>query len=437
MGNDLPGEGFSKGLSEEKSCLAVKEVSECLSNVSEVNLELEQKELIGQENVSQEQMKVDGQVKALTEEGKGRILMGDGLWARTACESEAENGNSDLLEVAQGSEKSSSLSVGSGNVPGQEIWDEPRQPCELMALSSQQFGKARIVADECPHTLPVTRVENCESEGNVPVSVRGIDLPMEGATPVSKQLSTNSPVCWDKGNEIPSWVSGEGECVSISSLSVEQTEGAFQPVLVENSRVVSELVLDSTKAQEGNGPKFVSARENGTVTRLHPVSVFTKSQRPNNSGACILPLATVWLEKDVATQSTQGDSLARAQGEPKGDLTVLATDRLETCRKTEKIPEDVHGKGKENVSDLLMMKSSSLPDELKVILDVSESQKESVVAQEGVHLGLAPKEEVKGSISVRAELLLRKAPGERNLQGGLCKQLTATEGGESDFLKKV
>ncbi|CAM2095468.1 unnamed protein product [Caretta caretta] len=42
------------------------EASECLSNVTEVNLEFdkEQKELIGQEKVSQERMKVDGQVKA-------------------------------------------------------------------------------------------------------------------------------------------------------------------------------------------------------------------------------------------------------------------------------------------------------------------------------------------------------------------------------------
>ncbi|EMP29683.1 hypothetical protein UY3_13189 [Chelonia mydas] len=160
-----------------------------------------------------------------------------------------------------------------------------------MALSSQQGGKARRVEDECPWTLPVTWVENCDGEGNVPVSVRGIDLPMEGATPDSKQLSVTSLVCWDKGNEIPSWVSGKGESVSGSSLSVEQTEGALQPVMDEGRAVVSELVLDSAKAQEGNGPKFVSARENGTVTRSNPVRVLAKSQRPDNSGACILAVA--------------------------------------------------------------------------------------------------------------------------------------------------
>ncbi|EMP31434.1 hypothetical protein UY3_11460 [Chelonia mydas] len=355
MGIDLPGEGFSKCLSEKKSCLSVSEVSECLSNVSEMNLELDQaqKDLIGQDNVSQEQIKVDGQVKALIEEGKGRFLMGDGLLASTACKSDPAKGNCDLLEVAQISEKSSSLSVGSGNVPGKESLDEPRQPYELMALSSQQFGKARIVEDECPYTLPVTCVENCDSEGNVPVSARSIDLPMEGATPVSKQLSVNSPVCWDKGNEIPSCVPGKGECVSGSSLSVEQTEGAFRPVMVENSVVVSELVLNSTKAQEGNGPKFVSDRENGTVTRFHPVNVYAKSQRPHNSGACILLVASVLLEKGVATLSDQGDILARAQGEHKGDLIVLPTDSLTTCSKKEKIPKLVCGKGKENASNLL------------------------------------------------------------------------------------
>ncbi|EMP24827.1 hypothetical protein UY3_18110 [Chelonia mydas] len=301
MGNDLPGEGFSKCLSQEKSCLSVQEVSECLSNVTEVNLEFdkEQKELIGQENVSQEQMKVDGQAKARTEEGKGQFLMGDGSLASTACKSEPGKGNCDLLEVAQGSEKSSSVSVGSGKVLGKESLDEPRQQCELMAVSSQQFGKARTVDDKSPYTLPVTCVEDCDSEGNVPVSVKGIDLPMEGATLISKQLSVTSPVCWDKGNEISSCVSGKGECISGSSLSGEQTEGAFQPVMVENSAVVSELVLDSTKAQEGNGPKFVSARKNGTVTRSHPVSVLAKSQRPDNSGACILPVANVWLGNSV------------------------------------------------------------------------------------------------------------------------------------------
>ncbi|EMP23683.1 Olfactory receptor 6Y1 [Chelonia mydas] len=393
-----------------------------------------------------EQIELDSQVKALIEEGKGRFLMGDGLLASTACDSEHGKGNCDLLEVAQCSEESSSLSVGSGNVPGKESLDEPRQPCELKALSSQQFGKVRIVEDECPYTLPVTCVENCDSEGNVPVSVKGIDLPVEGATPVYKQLSVNSPVCWDKGNEIQSCVSGKVEYVSASSLSVEQTEGAFQPVMVEDSAVVSELVLDSTKAQEGNGPKFVSARENGTVTRLHPVSVMAKSQRPNNSGACILPVANVWLGKGVATLSNQGDTLARAQGEQKSDLLVLPTDGVETCSKKEKIPELVCGKGKENASNLLSRKSRSLPerglcrnppDGPEVILDVSETQKESVVAQGSVPLEQALGEEGKGRISVRGELLLRKAPRERNPQGSLCKQFTATEGCESDLIKKV
>nr|XP_042711924.1 uncharacterized protein LOC122174254 [Chrysemys picta bellii] len=219
VGNDLPGEGCSKGLSE-KSYLSVNEVSEYRSSVSEVNLELnqEQQNLIGQENVSLEQIKVDGQVEALTEEGKGGFWMGDALVASTACKSEPEKGNCDLLGVAQCSKKSS-LSVGSGKVPGKEAaplsqslsvispvcWDKgeegrkslekPRQPCELMALSSQQFGKAGIVEDKCSYTLPVSCVENSDSEGNVPVSVPGIDLPMEEATSVSKQLSVNSPVC--------------------------------------------------------------------------------------------------------------------------------------------------------------------------------------------------------------------------------------------------
>ncbi|EMP41470.1 hypothetical protein UY3_01284 [Chelonia mydas] len=89
MDNDLPGECFSKCLSEEKNCLSVNEVSECLSNVSEVNLELdkEQKKLIGQENISQEQIKVVSQV-----EGKGRFLMGDGSLASTAYKSEPGKG---------------------------------------------------------------------------------------------------------------------------------------------------------------------------------------------------------------------------------------------------------------------------------------------------------------------------------------------------------
>ncbi|CAM2113810.1 unnamed protein product [Caretta caretta] len=60
----------------------------------EVKLELDQaqKELIGKDNVSQEQIKVDGQVEALTEKGKGRFLMRDGLLASTACKSEPGKG---------------------------------------------------------------------------------------------------------------------------------------------------------------------------------------------------------------------------------------------------------------------------------------------------------------------------------------------------------
>ncbi|XP_065444270.1 uncharacterized protein LOC135982270 [Chrysemys picta bellii] len=372
----VPMEGFSKSLSLESSCLAVNEVSECLSNVSEVNLELDQAK--GEEN--------------------------------------------------------------------KEILDEPRQSCELMALSSQQFGKARRVEDGCPYTLSVSCAKNSDSEGNVPVSVRGVDLPMEEATPVSKQLSVNSPVCWDKGNEIPDSMSSKGKCVSNSFLSVEQTEGAFRPVMVESNLVVSELVLDSTKAQEGNGPKFASAGENGPVTRLHPVSGLAKSQRPNSSVACILPVAHVWLEKGVTTLSDQGDTLARAQGEQKGNLVVLPTDSLTTCSKKEKIPKLVCGKEKGSISNLLSRKSMgsperglcrNLPDGPKVILNISKIQTESVVAQESVPLEQALGEEGKGRISVRGELLLRKAPGERNPHGTRCKQFPAIEGCESDLIKEV
>ncbi|XP_074976859.1 uncharacterized protein LOC142069484 [Caretta caretta] len=315
-----------------------------------------------------------------------------------------------------------------------------------MAVSSQQGGKARRVEDECPWTLPVSWVENWDREGNVPVSVRGIDLPMEGATLISKQLSVTSLVCWDQGNEIPSCVSGKGESVSGSSSSVEQTEGPFQPVMVEGRAGVSEFVLDSAKAQDGNGPKFVSAQENGPVTRSHPVSVYVKSQRPDNSGACILPVASVLLEKGVATLSNQGEILARAKGEHEGDVIVLPTEGVETCSKKEKIPELVCGKGKENASDLLSRESVSLPergwcrnlpDGPEVILDVRETQKESVVAQESVPLEQALVKEGKSRISVRSELLHIKAPGERNPHGRLCKQFTATEGCESDLIQKV
>nr|XP_048693061.1 uncharacterized protein LOC125630890 [Caretta caretta]XP_048693062.1 uncharacterized protein LOC125630890 [Caretta caretta]XP_048693063.1 uncharacterized protein LOC125630890 [Caretta caretta] len=314
-----------------------------------------------------------------------------------------------------------------------------------MAVSSQQGGKARRVEDECPWTLPVSWVENWDSEGNVPVSVRGIDLPMEGATLISKQLSVTSLVCWDQGNEIPSCVSGKGKSVSSSSVSVEQTEGAFQPVMVEGRAVVLELVLDSAKTQEGKGPKFGSARENGPVTRSHPVSVYAKSQRPDNSGACILPVASVWLGKGAATLSNQGEILARAQGEHEGDVIVLPTEGVETCSKKEKIPELVCGKGKENASDLLSRESVSLPerglcrnppDGPEVILDVRETQKESVIAQESVPLEQALGKEDKSRISVRGELLHRKALGKSSWS--LCKQFTATEGEcESDLIKKV
>ncbi|KAM7165957.1 uncharacterized protein RBU57_007006 [Macrochelys suwanniensis] len=314
-----------------------------------------------------------------------------------------------------------------------------------MVLSCQQFGKARIVEDECPYTLPVSCVEKCDGEENVSVSVGGIDLPVEEATSVSKQLSVNSPVCWDKGNGIPSCVSGKGEGVSSSSLSVEQTEGASQPVMVENSAVVSELVLHSAKAQEGKGPKFVSAREKGTITRLHPVSVYAESQRPDNSGACSLPVANVWLGKGVATLSNQGDTLARAQGEQKGDLVVLPTDRLTTGSKKEKIPKLVCGKGKDNASILLSNKSRSLPerglcrnlpDEPEVIMDVSKIQKESVVAQENVPLEQALGEKGNGRISVRGELLLRKVSRDRNPHGNLCNLFAVAEGCESDLIKE-
>lgn len=78
VGNDLPEVGCSKGLSVPRSSVSGNEVSECLSDVSEVNLGLdqEQKDLMDQENVSQEQIKVNGQVEALTEEGEGLICDG-------------------------------------------------------------------------------------------------------------------------------------------------------------------------------------------------------------------------------------------------------------------------------------------------------------------------------------------------------------------------
>ncbi|EMP42541.1 hypothetical protein UY3_00189 [Chelonia mydas] len=251
-----------------------------------------------------------------------------------------------------------------------------------MALCNQQFGAARLVEREYPYTLPVTCVENCDSEGNVPESVRGNDLPMKGATPISKQLSVNSPVCWDKGNEIPNCVSGKGECFSSSFLSVKQTEEACQPMTVENLSADPELILDITKAQEGSGSEFVSARDDDIAARLHPVDVINSSQRPRDSGVSILPVASVLLSKDTTTLSDQGAIVARAQGKHKGDK-------------------------EENASNLVTMKSSSLPerglcenppDGPEVIVDVSETQKEfgdlSVVPKSGLDMNKAQKEPV-------------------------------------------
>ncbi|EMP32464.1 Casein kinase I isoform delta [Chelonia mydas] len=96
------GEGDSNLAKVENNCLSVNEVAECLSNISEENLELDkaQRELTGQENISLEQIKVDGQFEALVEEEKGRLFVGDGLLASKACESEPEQGT----DIAAGEE---------------------------------------------------------------------------------------------------------------------------------------------------------------------------------------------------------------------------------------------------------------------------------------------------------------------------------------------
>nr|XP_048710714.1 uncharacterized protein LOC125638676 [Caretta caretta]XP_048710715.1 uncharacterized protein LOC125638676 [Caretta caretta] len=334
---------------------------------------------------SLEQIKVGDQVKARTEKGRGTVLVSDKLLAGKVWGSKPDPGKSDVLKVTQCKKtllvENSSLSVKGGE--GKESLDEPRQPCELMALSNQQCGKARLGECEYPYTLPVSSVENCDREGNVLVSVRGNDLPMKGATPISKQLSVNSHVCWDKGKDIPSCLSVKGECFSSSFLSVKQTEEDCQPMMVNNLSVDPELILDTTKAQEGSGPEFVSAKDGDIVTRLHPVDVINSSQRPSNSATSILPVASMLLGKDMTTLSDQGDIIARAQGKHEGDLTMLLTDSVESCNE------------EENASNLVTKKSSSLPergvcenppDGAEVILDLRETQEESVVAQENVPL---------------------------------------------------
>ncbi|EMP40737.1 hypothetical protein UY3_02027 [Chelonia mydas] len=334
---------------------------------------------------SLEQIKVGDQVKARTEEGRGTVLVSDKLLASKAWGSKPDPGKSDVLKVTQCKKtllvENSSLSVKGGE--SKESLDEPRQPCELMALSNQQCGKARLGEHEYPYTLPVSSVENCDSEGNVRVAVQVNDLPMKGAIPISKQLSVNSHVCWDKGKDIPSCLSVKGECFSSSFLSVKQTEEACQPMMVNNLSVDPELILDTMKAQEGSGPEFVSARDGDIVTRLHPVDVINSSQRPSHSATSILPVTSMLLGKDMTTLSDQGDIVARAQGKHEGDLTMLLTDSVESCNE------------EENASNLVSKKSSRLPergvcenppDGAEVILDLRETQKESVVAQENVPL---------------------------------------------------
>ncbi|XP_075770642.1 uncharacterized protein LOC142823492 [Pelodiscus sinensis] len=228
--------------------------------------------------------------------------------------------------------------------------------------------------------------------------------------------------CWDKGETVSGclFVCGE-EFLPLSE------EGAPQPVKAESSVVVPEVGLDMAKAQEGGGPRFVSAGERDEVTQVESVSVLPEPQRPDSGDPDVVPDAAVLLEEGGATLWDQGDPLARAQGENEGLLTLEPNDGVEVYSHLESC------KGGEGASDPVSRESVCVPERglfvnppegLEITQGVRELQEELVVAQQGK----AAAEPGKG------ELLLKEAHREES-PGSVCsKQFAVTEGGDRALL---
>ncbi|XP_075773207.1 uncharacterized protein LOC142825267 [Pelodiscus sinensis] len=312
--------------------------------------------------------------------------------------------------------------------PGQE---EPRNQGNVSLGQPGVAGQSDVLVEElvagevCGIEPAQAEIElcgeaQCAQAGNLAGgSSRGA---VKEAVSVASCMPKISQGCWNKGEAVSGCLAVCGE--EFLPLS---KEGAPQPVKAESSVVVPELGLDMAKAQEGGGPRFVSAGERDEVTQVESVSVLPEPQRSDSGDPDIVPDAAVLLAEGGATLWEQGDPLARAQGENEGVLTLVPNDGVDVYSHLESCT------GSEDASDPVSCGSVCVPERglsmnppegPEMIQGVRELQEELVVAQQGK----AAAEPGKG------ELLLKGAHREESPGSACSKQFAVTERGDDAWL---
>nr|XP_014427876.1 uncharacterized protein LOC106731838 [Pelodiscus sinensis] len=163
--------------------------------------------------------------------------------------------------------------------PGQE---EPRNQGNVSLGQPGVAGQSEVLVEELV-AGEVCGIEpaQAESEWYEAQCVQADNLAggsskgaVKEAVSVASCMPGISQGCGDKGETVSGCLSVCGE----EFLPLSE-EGAPQPVKAESSVVVPELGLDMAKAQEGGGPRFVSAGERDEVTQVESVSVLPEPQR--------------------------------------------------------------------------------------------------------------------------------------------------------------
>lgn len=159
--------------------------------------------------------------------------------------------------------------------------------------------------------------------------------------------------------------------------------------------------------KEGNVPKPVSVKGNDLPTEeVIPLS----KQFSLNSHPC-------WDQGEDFS-----NCLVPAVGECISSPLSIEKGREEKCKQTE------------GAYQLMLAEDLSVVPEL--VLDLPETQIESVAAQENISLEQAPAEEGEGRNFVKDELLFREAPtGKKQPCGRICKKFAVPEGHRSDLLE--
>ncbi|XP_067406808.1 uncharacterized protein [Emydura macquarii macquarii] len=206
---------------------------------------------------------------------------------------------------------SSSLSAGGEAIPRVLSVEEAESTVQLMLMQDLSAGIPEMVLDP---------TETQEGSGPKPVSVGGSSLPLGEAAPVSKSLSENSHVGWDKGGKIPDCLDvkkgrlpAEKEFIS-QLLSKEQMRWASQFMRIEGVPVVSDLVLDLSEAQKE------SFGAQGNVSLAQPLA---EEGRDISVGSGLLPKTAPeeikppdgFCEQFAATEGCESELIKLAQDE--------------------------------------------------------------------------------------------------------------------------